>query len=116
MSNLLFVLWMSLSAGLLLLFFYAAFLNLRNRRVRDVDLGEMIPSFLPVDVEAFAGLVGSALTEIGHKMGRIGGAATVAKNDDLPILLERSTKQFNELRYRFDRDRIVGGLLCRDIL
>jgi hypothetical protein len=57
MSNLLFVLWMSLSAGLLLLFFYAAFLNLRNRHVRDVDLGEMIPSFLPVDVEAFAGLI-----------------------------------------------------------
>jgi hypothetical protein len=60
MSNLLFVLWMSLSAGLLLLFFYAAFLNLRNRHVRNVDLGEMIPSFLPVDVEAFAGLVDPA--------------------------------------------------------
>jgi hypothetical protein len=57
MSNLLFVLWMSLSAGLLLLFFYAAFLNLRNRHVRNVDLGELIPSFLPVDVEAFAGLI-----------------------------------------------------------
>jgi hypothetical protein len=60
MSNLLFVLWMSLSAGLLLLFFYAAFLNLRNRHVRNVDLGEMIPSFLPVDVEEFAGLVDPA--------------------------------------------------------
>jgi hypothetical protein len=57
MSNLLFVLWMSLSVGLLLLFFYAAFLNLRNRHVRNVDLGELIPSFLPVDVEAFAGLI-----------------------------------------------------------
>jgi hypothetical protein len=60
MSNLLFVLWMSLSAGLLLLFFYAAFLNLRNRHVRNVDLGELIPSFLPVDVEEFAGLVDPA--------------------------------------------------------
>jgi hypothetical protein len=48
---------MSLSAGLLLLFFYAAFLNLRNRHTRNVDLGELIPSFLPVDVEAFAVLV-----------------------------------------------------------
>ncbi|HEY6307061.1 MAG TPA: hypothetical protein VI488_11470 [Candidatus Angelobacter sp.] len=57
MSNLLFVLWMSLSAGLLLLFFYAAYRNLRNRQVRHVDLGELIPSFLPVDVEAFASLV-----------------------------------------------------------
>jgi len=60
MSNLLFVLWMSLSAGLLLLFFYAAFLNLRNRHVRNVDLGELIPSFLPVDVEEFASLVDPA--------------------------------------------------------
>jgi hypothetical protein len=57
MSNLLFVLWISLAAGLLLLFFYAAFLNLRNRQVRNVDLGELIPSFLPVDVEALAYLI-----------------------------------------------------------
>ena len=57
MSNVLFALWMSLSVGLLLLFFYAAFLNLRNRRVRHVDLGELIPSFLPVNVEAIAELI-----------------------------------------------------------
>lgn len=58
MSNVLFALWMGLSAGLLLLFFYAAFLNLRNRRVHDVDLGELMPSFLPVDVETLAELIG----------------------------------------------------------
>lgn len=57
MSNVLFALWIGLSVGLLLLFFYAAFLNLRNRQVRNVDLGELIPSFLPVDIEAFAGLI-----------------------------------------------------------
>jgi hypothetical protein len=58
MSNVLFALWMGLSAGLLLLFFYAAFLNLRNRRVRNVDLGELMPSFLPVNVETLAELIG----------------------------------------------------------
>jgi hypothetical protein len=58
MSNILFALWMGLSAGLLLLFFYAAFLNLRNRRVSNVDLGELMPSFLPVNVEALAELMG----------------------------------------------------------
>ncbi len=59
MSNVLFALWMALSAGLLLLFFYAAVLNLRNRRVRNVDLGELMPSFLPVDVDALSALIGS---------------------------------------------------------
>jgi hypothetical protein len=54
-----FVLWMGFSAGLLLLFFYAAFLNMRNRNVRNVDLGEMLPSFLPVDVEPLARLIDS---------------------------------------------------------
>jgi hypothetical protein len=58
MSNLLFALWMGLSAGLLLLFFYAAFLNLRNRRVHNVDLGELMPSFLPVNVETLSALIG----------------------------------------------------------
>lgn len=60
MSNLLFALWMGLSAGLLLLFFYAAFLNLRNRRVHNVDLGELMPSFLPVNVETLSDLIGPA--------------------------------------------------------
>src|SRR5260370_13485499 len=57
MSNLLFALWMSLSAGMLVLFFYAAYLNWRNRRMHDVELGEIIPSFLPVDVAAFSELI-----------------------------------------------------------
>lgn len=60
MSNVWFVLWMCLSAGLLLLFFYAAFLNLRNRHVRDIDLGEMMPSFLPVHVDSLALLMENA--------------------------------------------------------
>jgi hypothetical protein len=69
MSNVLIALWMGLSAALLLLFFYAAFLNLRNRRVRNVDLGELMPSFLPVNVETLSGLIGpgsKALTEAGE--------------------------------------------------
>jgi hypothetical protein len=69
MSNLLFALWMSLSAGMLLLFFYAAYVNWRNRRIYDVELGEMIPAFLPVDVEALAQLLGSPQEQCRQREG-----------------------------------------------
>src|SRR5215469_7658469 len=65
MSNVLFALWMGLSAGLLLLFFYAAFLNLRNRRVHNVDLGELMPSFLPVNIENLDALIGPNAKQSG---------------------------------------------------
>jgi hypothetical protein len=54
MSIVLFTLWMGLSAGLLLLFFYAAYLNWRNRQPTNLELGELIPSFLPVNTETLA--------------------------------------------------------------
>lgn len=57
MSNVLFVLWVGLSAGLLLLFFYAAYLHTRRRNGSNVDLGEMLPSFLPVNIEPLARLI-----------------------------------------------------------
>lgn len=60
MSNALFALWIGLSAALLLLFLYAALANLRNRQARPVDLDDLIPLFLPVDVEAFAKLIDPA--------------------------------------------------------
>jgi hypothetical protein len=60
MSNTLFALWLALSAGLLLLFFYAAVVHWRTRRIGDVDLGELIPSFLPVDEQAIQELAGPA--------------------------------------------------------
>lgn len=60
MSDTLFALWIGLSAVLLLLFLYAAVSNLRSRRRSPVALDDLIPSFLPVDVEAFAELIGSA--------------------------------------------------------
>jgi hypothetical protein len=50
MSNSIFAIWIGLSAGLLLLFLYAAFLNVRRRQSRKVELGELLPSFLPVDL------------------------------------------------------------------
>ena len=59
MSNTIFALWIGFSAGLLLLFFYAAWRNVRNRQTRRVELDELIPSFLPVDVETFSQLVDS---------------------------------------------------------
>jgi hypothetical protein len=59
MSDTLFALWIGLSAAMLLLFLFAAAASLRNRQGRPVALDELIPSFLPVDVEAFAELVGA---------------------------------------------------------
>jgi hypothetical protein len=59
MSNVLFALWMTLSGGMLVLFFYAAYLNWRNQRIHDVELGQIIPSFLPVDMAAFSELIQS---------------------------------------------------------
>lgn len=57
MANTIFLLWISVASALLLLFFYAAWLNVRNHR--RVELGQLIPSFLPVDVEMFSRLVAS---------------------------------------------------------
>jgi hypothetical protein len=57
MSNYLFAIWIILSAGLLLLFFYAAFLNLRRRNQPEVDLGDVIPFLLPVNVDALSQLI-----------------------------------------------------------
>jgi len=55
MSNMLVALWIGLSAGLLVLFFYAAYRNWRNRQP-NLELGELIPSFLPVNTETLVQL------------------------------------------------------------
>jgi len=52
MANYSFALWIALSVGLLLLFLYAAFLNLRRQHQGEVDLDEIIPYLLPVNLEA----------------------------------------------------------------
>jgi len=54
MANYSFAVWMVLSAGLLLLFFYAAWINLRRQHMPEVDLDEVVPFLLPVNIEAFA--------------------------------------------------------------
>jgi hypothetical protein len=57
MSDTLFALWISLSAVLLVLFVYAAIINLRNRQGKPVVLDDLIPALLPVDIEAFSELI-----------------------------------------------------------
>src|SRR5258708_3629039 len=57
MSNYLFAIWIILSVGLLLLFFYAAFVNVRRKKQRDIDLGDVVPFLLPVDVDALSQLI-----------------------------------------------------------
>ena len=54
MANYSFAVWMVLSAGLLLLFVYAAWTNLRRRHMPEVDLDEIVAFLQPVNVEAFA--------------------------------------------------------------
>ncbi len=60
MSNSTFAIWIGLSAGLLLLFLYAAFLNVKRRHSRRVEIGDLLPSFLPVDIEILRQLTSPA--------------------------------------------------------
>jgi len=60
MSNTMFALWIGLSAGILLLFLYAAFLNLRRRQSPGAELGDLMTSFLPVDVEVLSDIIDPA--------------------------------------------------------
>ena len=59
MSNSTFVIWIALSAALLLLVVYTAFLNAKRRSCR-VAIGELMPSFLPVDIEILRQLISPA--------------------------------------------------------
>ena len=60
MSNTMFTIWIALSAGILLLFLYAAFLNLRRRQSKGVELSDLMSSFLPVNVEVLSELISPA--------------------------------------------------------
>jgi hypothetical protein len=60
MSNTMFAIWIGLSAGILLLFLYAAFLNLRRKQSPGVELGDLMNSFLPVDVEVLSNVINPA--------------------------------------------------------
>jgi hypothetical protein len=55
-----FALWIGLSAGILLLFLYAAFLNLRRKQAPGAELGDLMNSFLPVDVEVLSNVIDAA--------------------------------------------------------
>lgn len=57
MSNTIFAIWIGLSAAVLLVFLYAAFVNLRRRRSQAVELGDLMNSFLPVNMEVLSDLV-----------------------------------------------------------
>lgn len=52
-----FAIWIGLSAGVLLLFLYAAFLNLRRRQSPGAQLGDLMNSFLPVNVDVLSEVV-----------------------------------------------------------
>jgi hypothetical protein len=52
MINFSFAIWISLSVALLVLFLYAAFMNMRRRNVPEVGLDEILPLLQPVNLEA----------------------------------------------------------------
>ncbi|HEY6351528.1 MAG TPA: hypothetical protein VI636_19160 [Candidatus Angelobacter sp.] len=54
MTNYSFTVWITLSVGLLLLFIYAAVINLRRQRLAKLDLGEAVLALHPVDLQAFS--------------------------------------------------------------
>lgn len=60
MSNTMFAIWIGLSAGILLLFLYAAFLNVRRKQAPSVELGNLMNSFLPVDVAVLSNVINPA--------------------------------------------------------
>ena len=55
-----FAIWIGLSVGLLLLFVYAAFVNSRRRHTGKVELSDLIPSVLPVNVDRLQELISPA--------------------------------------------------------
>lgn len=57
MSNTMFAIWIGLSAGILLLFLYAAFLNLRRRQSPGAELSDLMDSFLPVNVDVLSEVI-----------------------------------------------------------
>ena len=57
MANYSFAVWIILSAGLLLLFLYAALINLRRRHLPEVELDEVVPFLLPVNLEALSDVI-----------------------------------------------------------
>jgi hypothetical protein len=60
MPNTMFAIWIGLSVGIILLFLYAAFLNLRRRQSQGVELGDLMNSFLPVNMEVLSNLIDPA--------------------------------------------------------
>jgi hypothetical protein len=54
MTNYSFALWMLLAVGLLLLLVYVALANVRRKHLSEIDLSDIVPYLLPVDVQAFA--------------------------------------------------------------
>ena len=60
MSNTMFAIWIGLSAGILLLFLYAALLNLRRRQSAGAQLSDLMNSFLPVNVDVLSEVINPA--------------------------------------------------------
>lgn len=54
MTNYSFAVWIILSVGLLLMFAYAAVTNIRRNRSSKIELDQVIPALLPVNLEAFS--------------------------------------------------------------
>jgi hypothetical protein len=94
MQDALFILWIGLAAGLLLLFFFAACLNFRNRRSVPAELGDLLPSFHPVNLEVLNELVESAAG--GPRQNPL--TQSVSSRDQAQIQRQRIRKSIDCLR------------------
>jgi hypothetical protein len=54
MADYLFAIWIVLSASLLVLFGYAAWVHLRRRQQAEIDLSDIVPYLLPVNLEVLS--------------------------------------------------------------
>ena len=59
MTNYSFAIWIVFSVGLLLLFVYAALVNLRRRHLPEVGIEEMIPALMPVNLQVLSSIASS---------------------------------------------------------
>ena len=68
------------------------------------------------DAKALTELVGSALAQIGGKVGRVGGAAAIAENKDLPLLAPRLSQEPDQTPDRVQGYGFMGRFLSADVV
>ena len=88
MTSYSFAIWITLSAGLVLLFLYAALVNLRRRHLPQVPLDEIIPLLLPANMDALW-----QISELLHGQHPAGCGAGTQKRERQQVRLAMESLQ-----------------------